>query len=206
MKNVFCALALSLAVGCTTAVVRPYVGAQQAWPTSAGTIVNIRYDMPIFTSLPPSPYAVLAELRVDSPLYAQPEERHMGILTKAGRQIGAEALVLVDGQTFFGSIYSANTNLAPTATLGGAAALTQVNKFNPESFKQGVNVLAIKWTQGPPPGLGYKNAIAPAVEKPAPKAKKETKKPAPAPTPVVTPVTKREPVPHETPLGPTFGN
>src|SRR5258706_14643186 len=90
MKNFFCALGLALGLGCATAIVRPYVGEQQSWPTANGSIVNVRYDLPVFTSLPPSPYEVIAELRINSPLYAQPEEGHLSILVKRGIELGPE--------------------------------------------------------------------------------------------------------------------
>ena len=200
MKTGICvaALALTLAVGCTTAIVRPYVGDQQAWPTSVGSIVNVRYDMPIFTSLPPLPYAVLAELRIESPLYAQPEERHMGILVKAARRLGGDALLLVDGQVFFGATYA----VAPVSTgaVAGAAAasLTQVNRFNPDSFKPGVTVLAIKWTGQSPIALAKPK---PAAPKPAPAAK-PAPKPAAPPAKVETKATPKTNVTPTTPAAP----
>src|SRR5881296_2932458 len=88
MKRTFCVLGLSLCVGCATAVVRPYVGEQQNWPTASGSIVNTRYSLPVFTTLPPAPYDILAEMRIQSPLYAVPEEGHLPVLVKKAKQIG----------------------------------------------------------------------------------------------------------------------
>lgn len=108
MKRCFCALCaigLALSLGCATAVVRPYVGDQQAWPTASGSIVITRYGMPIFTSLPPTPYNVLAEMRISSPFYAQPEEGHMPRIVKRAQEIGADALIFVQGKIFFSTNY-----------------------------------------------------------------------------------------------------
>jgi hypothetical protein len=158
MKSFLPVLALTLAVGCTTAYVRPYVGKQQSWPTSVGAIVNTRYRVPVFTSLPPSPYYVLAELRVDSPFYAKPEEKHLSCLTKKAAAIGADAIVLVDGKVYFSVAYGVqNTN--DTKNASGSATLTAVNRFNPDFIKPDVVVIAIKWKGAPPAGL-FRNSVS----------------------------------------------
>lgn len=156
MKRWLCAVGLALSLGCATAVVRPYVGDQQAWPTASGGIVNTKYALPVFTSLPPSSYDVLAELRISSPFYAQPEEGHMARIVQKAHEIGADAVVFVQGKIFF------STNYGPRN--GGAAedtgdqkqpTLTTVNTFNPESFQPEVTILAIRWIGQPPAGLPY---------------------------------------------------
>src|SRR5271170_1719132 len=101
MKRWLCAIGLALSLGCATAVVRPYVGDQQAWPTASGSIVSTKYALPVFTSLPPTPYEVIAEMRISSPFYAQPEEGHMPRLVNRAEQIGADALLFVQGSVFF---------------------------------------------------------------------------------------------------------
>jgi hypothetical protein len=53
MKPWLCAVGLALSFGCAMAVVRTYVGDQQAWPAASGGIVNTKYALPVFTSLPP---------------------------------------------------------------------------------------------------------------------------------------------------------
>jgi hypothetical protein len=156
MKNLLCVLGLCLTLGCTTAIVRPYVGEQQAWPTSVGSIVNTRYDLPVFTSLPPAAYDVIAELRVNSPLYAQPEEKHLPVLCKKGLEIGADALVLVEGKVYFSTSYGVSDSGA--AAPGSKVTVTQVNRFNPDSFRKDVSVIAVRWTGEPPIGLPAKYA------------------------------------------------
>ncbi len=154
MKNWFSALLLTLCLGCASAIVRPYVGEQQSWPTATGSIVNMKYDMPIFTSLPPTPYEVLAELRIESAFYAQPQEGHLPLLVKQAKQLGADAIVFVDGSVFFSTNYGPRPTDA--AASGGSTSLTQVNSFNPESFRPGVTILAIRWRGDPPPGMPSK--------------------------------------------------
>lgn len=171
-------------MGCATAIMRPYVGQQQDWPTVEGSIVNTKYDLPIFNSLPPVPYDILGELRIESPFYAQPEEQHMATLTQKARNIGAQALVLVDGQIFFGVNYGGRSKDKTETTTMPSAALSQVNRFLPESFRPGVSVLAIRWVQGAPAGLPAKYANLSSSFKPSPKPpepKKEIKTTTPTP-------------------------
>lgn len=151
MKNLICLLGLVLTLGCATAVVRPYVGEQQAWPTATGSIVNTRYDLPIFTSLPPVPYEVVAELRITSPFYAQPVEGHLPLLVNKAMKLGADALLLVDGQLYFSTQYGLRAG--ETGENAKQASITEVNRFNPEAFQPNVNVIAVRWQGNPPPGL-----------------------------------------------------
>lgn len=151
MKNAICLLGLVLTLGCATAVVRPYVGEQQAWPTASGSIVSTKYDLPIFTTLPPAAYEVVAELRINSPLYAQPEEGHLPLLVKKAMQLGADALLLVDGQIYFSTQYGLKAG--EHGENAKQASITEVNRFNPEAFHPNVNVIAVRWVAAPPVGL-----------------------------------------------------
>jgi hypothetical protein len=165
MKRWLCAVGLALSLGCATAVVRPYVGDQQAWPTASGGIVNTRYALPIFTSLPPSSYDVLAELRISSPFYEQPEEGHMPRIVKKAQEIHADAIVFVQGKIFFSTNYGARSGATEDTGDQKQPTLTTVNTFNPESFQPEVTILAIRWTGQPPPGLPYyKGATHPVAE------------------------------------------
>jgi hypothetical protein len=181
MKRWFCAIGLALSLGCATAVVRPYVGDQQAWPTASGSIVNTRYALPVFTCLPPMPYEVIAEMRIRSPFYAQPEEGHMPRLVKRAQEIGADALLFVQGGIFFSTNYGPRGGNADDTGGQKTPTLTTVNTFNPVSFTPGVTILAIRWTDGPPPGLPSYNKAAPAAAAATP--------PATAPAPMTTPAT-----------------
>jgi hypothetical protein len=180
MKRWLCAIGLALSLGCATAVVRPYVGDQQAWPTASGSIVSTRYALPVFTSLPPSPYEVIAEMRIRSPFYAQPEEGHMPRLVKRAQEIGADALLFVQGAVFFSTSYGPRSGNADQDNGQKTPTLTTVNTFNPVSFTPGVTILAIRWTDGPPPGLPSYNKAAPAAVAATPPAT------APAPTPAAS--------------------
>jgi outer membrane biosynthesis protein TonB len=174
MRNWICAIALTLSFGCASANFRPYIGQQQSWPTANGSIVNMKYNYPVFTSLPSTPYEVLGELRIESPFYQYPEEGHMPVLIKKAKELNADAVVFVEGDVFF------STNYGPRpgdAAAGGAQpTLTQVNRFNPESFKPGVNILAIRWIGEPPPELA-KTAPPPPAAEAAPAPKEEMTKP-----------------------------
>jgi hypothetical protein len=159
MKRWLCAVGLALSLGCATATVRPYVGDQQAWPTASGGIVNTKYALPVFTSLPPSSYDVLAELRISSPFYAQPEEGHMPCVVKKAKEIGADAIVFVQGKIFFSTNYGPRSGAAEDMGDQRQPTLTTVNTFNPESFQPEVTILAIRWTGSPPPGLPYSKGV-----------------------------------------------
>src|SRR5579871_5019838 len=150
MKRWLCAIGLALCLGCATAVVRPYVGDQQSWPVASGSIVNTSYALPIFTSLPPVPYDIIAEMRISSPFYAQPEEHQLPILVERAQQLRADALLFVQGKMFFSTNYG-QRNGAPVDTGNQSPpSLTTVNTFNPESFAPDVTILAIRWIGEPP--------------------------------------------------------
>ena len=207
MKNILLATALATTVGCATAIMRPYVGEQQSWPTTEGSIVNVKYDLPIFNSLPPVPYDVLGELRVESLFYAQPEEHHMTALIEKAKEAGAHALVLVDGQLFFGPNYGPRSATTP-ALSATARPVTQVNRFLPESFRPGVSVVAIRWVHGAPPGLPakyahlaptYKPTAQPVPAKPAVEPKPSKPASKPSATPPAAPKTNFSPSKPATP-------
>lgn len=166
MKKIVLAFALSLTMGCASGILRPYIGEQQAWPTGQGSIVNTKYDLPVFTSLPPTPYDLVGELRIDSFFFAQPEEQHISHLVDIAKHAKADALVLVDGQIFFSINYGAKGS--DSATTVAPTTMAQVNRFNPESFRPGVSVLAIKWLTAPPLNLPakYKTQALPKSEPP----------------------------------------
>ena len=202
MKNLMAVLGLCFTLGCATATVRPYIGDQQAWPTGSGSIVNTRYDLPVFTSLPPAQYEVMGEIRIASAFYAQPEEQHLPLLVKKGVELGADALVLVDGAIYFSTSYGAATG--DGAATGGGTSLSQVNKFNPESFEKNVNVIAIRWRNGPPQGMPARYAkytqktmmpAEPAATPPTPAAPEPAVQAQPAPAAVPPPAAPDQPAP-----------
>jgi len=207
MKQWLCAVGLALSLGCATAVVRPYVGDQQAWPTASGGIVNTTYGLPVFTSLPPSSYDVLGELRISSPFYAQPEEGHMPRIVKKAREIGADAVVFVQGKIFFSTNYGARNGPSQDTGDQKQPTLTTVNTFNPESFAPEVTILAIRWTGQPPAGLPSHQGATVIDSKLATAPAAETVETAPA-TPVVSgkkdePVKVEESNTNAAPLAPT---
>lgn len=179
MKRLLGVIGLALSLGCASAVVRPYVGDQQAWPTATGSIVNTNYSLPVFTSLPPVSYDVLAEVRISSPFYAQPEEGHLPLLVKKAKQIGADALVFVQGKIFFSTNYGPRNGAAQDTGEQKAPTLTTVNTFNPDSFATDVNVLAVRWTGDAPAGLPSHRKATPVVATPPVEAPPAATAPAP---------------------------
>ncbi|MCG3147743.1 MAG: hypothetical protein PCFJNLEI_01184 [Verrucomicrobiae bacterium] len=160
--------------GCTTVNFRPYVGAQQVWPQSAGGIVNTRYALPVFMCLPSADYEVIGEFRFSGPLRSPASEDNLPVLVKNAREQGAEALLLVDGPQFFtmstalaaqhkpAGQQSSHVSEVRTAgasrggggrggggVRGGSASVAgSVMSYGPN-----VVVLAIRWVDGPPNGL-----------------------------------------------------
>jgi len=211
MKRWLCAIGLALSLGCASAVVRPYIGDQQAWPTASGSIVNTNYSLPVFTSLPPVSYDVLAEVRISSPFYAQPEEGRLPLLVQKAKRLGADALVFVQGKIFFSTNYGPRNGASQDTGEQKPPTLTTVNTFNPDSFATDVNVLAVRWTGEAPAGLPSHRKAAPAVATPPVEAppvattpaptqsvpaeppKADSSAPVPAPTPAPAPSTSTPP-------------
>lgn len=212
MKRWLCVIGLVLSLGCASAVVRPYIGDQQAWPTASGSIVSTNYSLPIFTSLPPVSYDVLAEMRISSPFYAKPEEHHLPLLVQKAKRLGADALVFVQGKIFFSTNYGPRNGAAQDTGEQKPPTLTTVNTFNPDSFASEVTILAVRWTGEPPAGLPSHHKAAPVVAtppveappaaaspapteqtKPAEPPKTDSSAPTPAPTPVPAPSTSAPP-------------
>jgi len=195
-------IGLALSLGCASAVVRPYVGDQQAWPTASGSIVSTNYSLPVFTSLPPVSYDVLAEMRISSALYAKPEEHHLPLLVQKAKQLGADALVFVQGKIFFSTNYGPRNGAAQDTGEQRAPTLTTVNTFNPDSFATEVTILAIRWTGEAPAGLPSHRKEAPVVATPPVEAPPVATTPAPTEpaTPAEPPKTDSSaPVPAPTP-------
>jgi hypothetical protein len=82
----------------------------------------------------------------------------MPLLCRKGIEIGADALVLVEGKVYFSTSYGVAAAAAGEGSGAAKVTVSQVNRFNPESFHPGVTVIAIRWTEGPPPGLPAKYA------------------------------------------------
>lgn len=142
---------LMTAIGCGTAVLRPYVGEQQAWPIASGSIVINKYKLPIFTSLPPEPYEVIGELTLERGIIYQKDTDPVPVLVKRAAGLGADALLFVNGKQFFSTNYGPQR---PETANGSEKALAiPVSKFDPLAITADVSVLAIRWIGQPPPGL-----------------------------------------------------
>lgn len=165
----FALLAAALLSGCATPSFRPYLGQQEDWPMAPGGIVNTQYALPALTCLPSEPYAVAGELKLRGGLHGQPAEECLPKLTKKAREMGADALLVVDGQKFFAaaalrSAQSSETN-APmhtkevptpvyTHSYGGYRyRYGGYGGYMVMAFDPNVVILAIRWTGEPPAGL-----------------------------------------------------
>lgn len=159
-------------MGCATSSFRPYLGQQQDWPMAPGGIVNTQYALPALTCLPSAPYQVLGELKLRGGLHGQPAEECLPKLTKKAREMGADALLVVDGQKFFAaaalrSAQSSETNApmhakevpTPVYSAGyggygyGYDGYGGYGGYIVMSFDPNVMILAIRWTGTPPAGL-----------------------------------------------------
>ncbi len=148
MKNTILLCVMFLMVGCTTVTLRPYIGEQQAWPTAEGSICTIRWDLPVFNSLPPADYDVIGELRVESFWFERPEKEHMSAIVRKAIQLEADAIILVGGAFF-------TTNYGPRKedfiADGRARSLSRINSFQTSWLR--ANIVAVRWIGDPPPGL-----------------------------------------------------
>lgn len=88
----FLPLALWL-VGCASHDYRPYVGAQQNWPTAAGAFVERQHDVYVYHGYPPQPYTLMGELveGVDAT-----DSDEVGDAAKAAHRLGADAIIVQD--------------------------------------------------------------------------------------------------------------
>jgi hypothetical protein len=136
-------LGLALCTGCTSVVVRPYTGEQQNWPLGGAGFVSTGFGMPIFASLPPQPYDIVAELRIKRPTDSQPGQSELPAMVKKAKRLGADGLVFIDPFKFFGTDYGPRNPSAPPSA--------PINPFRPESFEPGTTFLAIKWLKAPAP-------------------------------------------------------
>jgi len=153
MNKVIAVAILALGTGCTTTIVRPYVGEQPIWPTGGGSVVNTQYKLPVFMTLPSAPYSVIGELRIESPFYATPEVGQMPTVVKKAQELGAHAIAMVQPQSFF----QASTSVSKTPSAKPAGPVQTSNTFIPDVFKGG-SLIAIKWIGAPPEGLPAKYA------------------------------------------------
>lgn len=155
--------------GCATPSFRPYIGQQQDWPMTQGGIVNTQYALPALACLPSEPYEVVGELKLRGASHGQPAEECLPKLTKKAREMGADAVLLVDGQRFFAaaslrSAQSSETNApmhakevrSPVYTHGYGGyryGYGGYGGYMVTVFDANVVFLGIRWTGEPPPGL-----------------------------------------------------
>lgn len=169
-------------VGCATPRFSPYLGRQQDWPMAPGGIVNTRYALPALTCLPSEPYEVVGELKLRGGLHGQPAEECLPELTKKAREMGADAVLVVDGQRFFAaaalrSAQSSETNApmhakeVPTPVYTGSyggygyggygyGGYGGYGGYMVMSFDPNVVILAIRWTGEPPAGWPMRGEAA----------------------------------------------
>ena len=96
MKSLCKLIPFSLAAavaGCALADFKPYVGAQQKWPTAPGTFMDTKYAVPTFYGPPSRPYRVLGYLDAKTA-----PVRRRGVVAFAARrakELGGDAIVVL---------------------------------------------------------------------------------------------------------------
>lgn len=172
MRRWICVIGLMLIVGCTTASVRPYLGAQQAWPMAAGSIVDDRFALPVFNCLPSAPYEVLGELRLQGAFRSQLQEAYLPLLVEKAQQLGAQGILLTDGPQFFAAAAELKqaqadakaarhatevaTTISSRGGRGGRGGSSVIMTYTPNTV-----ALAIRWTHEPPAGLPVATTVRP---------------------------------------------
>jgi len=119
------ALTITMA-SCATADFHQYTGVQQNWPTSSGTFVSTKYDVPAYYGPPNRPYIVLGSLDVTTGppggnLATRAED---GIEFAAGKakKMGGDAIIVQRyGKVRAGSVSmaSASTNSSSSGGFSG---------------------------------------------------------------------------------------
>jgi hypothetical protein len=135
MKNILYLIGLALlCCGCAHPRWTPYVGSQQEWRTSPGSLADLTYPVPVYYGLPPKPYEVLGSVHLWT-------ESNID-LVRAGaleaKQHGADAVLVGFSTTDqIGSVTFANAYAARGYAVGGA--------FSAPVFRRQLDVMAVKW-------------------------------------------------------------
>jgi hypothetical protein len=126
MKSQLLVLFALVLFGCGNADFHQYTGAQQNWPTSSGTFVSTKYDVPAYYGPPNRQYTVLGSLDVTTGppggnLATRAED---GIEFAAGKakKMGADAIIVQRyGKAQAGSVSmaSASTNSSYSGDFSG---------------------------------------------------------------------------------------
>ena len=121
------ALTITMA-SCATADFHQYTGVQQNWPTSSGTFVSTKYDVPAYYGTPNYPYIVLGSLDVTTgpPGGNLATSAEDGIEFAAGKakKMGGDAIIVQRyGKVQAGSVSmaSASTNSSSSGGFSGQA-------------------------------------------------------------------------------------
>jgi hypothetical protein len=108
--------------GCAVARFKPYVGAQQNWPTAPGAFVENKYAVPAYFSPPPRPYNVLGYLdATTAPI------RRKGVVAFAARrakEVGGDAIVVLQEDSEYVGTYSSGSAYTTGAVTGSYAGRT----------------------------------------------------------------------------------
>lgn len=165
LLNVPLLTTLAAFAGCAMADFKPYVGAQQKWPTSPGTFMDTKYAVPTYYGPPPRPYRVLGYVdAMTAPV------RRRGVVAFAARrakELGGDAIVVMQegsehvGTYSTGSAYTSGnvtgsyygrTNYLGAGTYGTTGNLygtgfssTQSSSLSIPMFAGKASVLVIKF-------------------------------------------------------------
>src|SRR5215467_539147 len=121
------ALTITMA-SCATADFHQYTGVQQNWPTSSGTFVSTKYDVPAYYGPPNRPYIVLGSLDVTTGPpggnLATRAEDGIEFASGKAKKMGGDAIIVQRyGKVQAGSVSmaSASTNSSSSGGFSGQA-------------------------------------------------------------------------------------
>src|SRR5215831_13655078 len=115
LSQLFALSFVTALAGCASQDFHQYTGVQQNWPTSSGTFVSTKYDVPAYYGAPNHPYIVLGSLDVTTGppggnLATRAED---GIEFAAGKakKMGGDAIIVQRyGKVQAGSVSMANAS------------------------------------------------------------------------------------------------
>src|SRR5262245_60001283 len=124
--------------GCANADFHQYTGAQQNWPTSSGTFVSTKYDVPAYYGPPNRPYTVLGSLDATTVRgMGQDAESAVQDAARVARKMGADAIIVMgSGKEQVGTASFGNASTSSNYS-GGFSGTTTGNSFYGRTYGHG---------------------------------------------------------------------
>src|SRR5262245_30951366 len=132
-------VALTIAMAsCASQDFHQYTGTQQNWPTSSGTFVSSKYDVPAYYGPPNRPYTVLGSLDATTVRgIGQDAESAVQDAARVAKKMGADAIIVMgSGKEQVGTASFGNASTSSNYS-GGFSGTTTGNSFYGRTYGHG---------------------------------------------------------------------